>query len=939
MTTQTPVPSSGPEHARGAATDEPVTHDHLWWERYRGWPTWAHVLTAVGVSFVLVLAAALAGAVHLYRNPLPQTSGEIELAGLDAAVEVFRDEHGVPQVYADTDADLVRAQGYVHAQERFFEMDVRRHATAGRLAELFGSDGLSSDKMVRTMGWRRVAQAELGLVSAETRGLLDAYADGVNAYLSRNTPGEIALEYTLLGLTGLEYVPEKWSAVDSLAWLKAMAWDLRGNMDDEIARAVSALDNDEDAVATLWPAYDAQARRPIVTEGRVVDGRFTTTPPGEDVDTDGRGVGVEPATAGRSQGSTGSTGSKGGTDSTGSADGTDGADDTGAGDTAPADAAEAVRAALDGTSRALDGVVPLLGTGEGLGSNAWAVSGERSATGKPLLANDPHLGTSQPGIWTQMGLHCRTVSTSCTLDVSGFTFAGFPGVIIGHNGEIAWGFTNLDPDVTDLYLEKVEGNNVLRDGESVPLEVRTELIEVRGEDDFVLRVRETVHGPLVSDVDQDASSVGANAALAAPEPEPGSVDADFRGPYAVSLAWTALTPGTTADAVFAMNRADDWDSFRAAAELFEVPAQNLVYADRAGNIGYQAPGRVPLRRKGHDGRTPAAGWDSRNDWTGKFVPYDALPSVLNPSDGLVVTANQAVVDDDYPYFLSDDWDRGYRAQRIRDLLEEEPQMSVERMAEIQLDAHNPAADVLVPRLLELRGLDAYVREGVDLLADWDRQDDADSAAAAFFNLTWEQVMRRTFDDDLRARVRPTGNSRWVQVVTDLLERPDDPFWDDRSTEGVVEDRDAVLRDSLSDARREITRRQSVRPSEWTWGHHHRLDLTHSTLGTSGIGFVERLFNRDGHEVSGGPNDVNATAWDSSVGTGVTSAPSMRMVVSLGDLDDSRWVNLTGVSGHPASPHYDDQTELYVRGETLPWRWSRQAVTEASEEKLVLTPQD
>lgn len=901
MTTQTPAPSSSPESSGSAAT-----HEHPWWDRYRGWPAWAHVLTAVAAAFALVIVATLAGAAHLYRNPLPQTSGEVELPGLDAAVEVFRDEHGVPQVYADSDTDLMRAQGYVHAQERFFEMDVRRHATAGQLAELFGADALASDKVVRTMGWRRVAQAELGLVSADTRSLLGAYADGVNAYLSQRTPGEIAFEYTLLGFSGLEYVPRKWTAVDSLAWLKAMAWDLRGNMDDEIARAVAALDNDEDAMATLWPAYDAEARQPIVTEGRVVDGRFTTTPPVDGSTTTGPGFGGDPAGRVDLQ--------------------------------VPGGATAAVKAALESTSRALDQVVALLGTGEGLGSNAWAVSGERSATGKPLLANDPHLGTSQPGIWTQMGLHCRTVGPGCTLDVSGFTFAGFPGVIIGHNGDIAWGFTNLDPDVTDLYLEKVEGNNTLRDGKSVPLEVRTEIIRVRGADNFTLRVRETVHGPLLSDVDQDASSVGANAALAAPEPVPGSVEADFRGPYAVALAWTALTPGTTADAVFAINRADDWASFRKAAQHFEVPAQNLLYADRAGNIGYQAPGRVPLRRKGHDGRTPVAGWDSGNDWTGKYVPFEALPSVLNPSDGLVVSANQAVVGDDYPYFLGDDWDRGYRAQRIRDLLEAEGSMTVEQMAEIQLDAHNPAADALVPTLLELDGLDAYVREGVDLLATWDRQDHVDSAAAAFFNLTWEQVMRRTFDDDLRVRVRPTGGSRWVQVMTDLLQRSDDPFWDDRTTEDVVEDRDTILRASLVEARREITRRQSVRPSRWTWGHHHRLDLVHQTLGTSGIGFVERLFNRTDHEVAGGPTAVNATAWNSAEGPRVTTAPSMRMVVSLADFDDSRWVNLTGVSGHPASPHYDDQTELYVRGETLPWHWSRQQVASASQEKLVLTPQ-
>src|SRR5690606_24872051 len=215
----------------------------------------------------------------------------------------------------------------------------------------------------------------------------------------------------------------------------------------------------------------------------------------------------------------------------------------------------------------------------------------------------PHLGTSQPGIWAQMGLHCRARTSDCTLDVSGFTFAGLPGVVIGHNAEIAWGFTNLGPDVTDLYLERVEGEHWTHGGRKRPLKVRTETIEVRGEDDFELRVRSTDHGPLISDVAQEASSLGANAAARAGLAQ-GSAQALTGEPYAVALAWTALEPGTTADAVFALNRASDWDSFREAASLFDVPAQNLVYADTSGNIGYQAPGKVPVRGPGHDGRTP-----------------------------------------------------------------------------------------------------------------------------------------------------------------------------------------------------------------------------------------------------------------------------------------------------------------------------------------------
>ncbi len=302
-----------------------------------------------------------------------------------------------------------------------------------------------------------------------------------------------------------------------------------------------------------------------------------------------------------------------------------------------------------------------LGRGDGLGSNSWVVDGEHSSTGAPLLANDPHLGVGMPGIWIQVGLHCRTVSDACPFDVSGFTFSGVPGVIIGHNADIAWGFTNLGPDVTDLYVERVRDDEWFRDGEWQPLRTRTETIEVAGGDDETLEVRSTAHGPLLSDVADDLQDVADDA----------DVDRSGVGPdedYGLALQWTALEPGRTADAIFDLNLAGDWDEFREAVSSFEVPAQNLVYADREGHIGYQAPGRIPIRKSGNDGRMPAAGWLPENDWTGDFVPFDGLPRVVDPADGVIVTANQAVVGEDYPYFLTGDWDQGYRSQRIRDVL-------------------------------------------------------------------------------------------------------------------------------------------------------------------------------------------------------------------------------------------------------------------------------
>ncbi|MDO9497868.1 MAG: penicillin acylase family protein, partial [Nocardioides sp.] len=567
-------------------TEDPAPKRRAW-QSFIRLPRALRLSTYLAVALVLLLVAGLVTFVVLARRPLPQTSGTLELPGLEAEVEVVRDEHGIPQLYGDSMADLLRAQGYVHAQERFFEMDVRRHATAGRLAEMFGEDALESDLYVRTMGWRRVAARELALINPDTRAALDDYADGVNAFLAESSPSEIALEYTVLNAGGLDYRPEEWTAVDSLAWLKAMAWDLRGNMVEEIDRVLTMDAVGAERAAELYPAYPSGEHAPIVGQGAVVDGVFE-----QDATTGGtRNPQRTPFTA-------------------------------------------AQRAPFARLQAGLDRLPSWLGRGDGVGSNSWVVDGDHSATGEPLLANDPHLGVGLPGVWMQMGLHCRELSEACPLDVSGVTFSGVPGVIIGHNADIAWGFTNLGPDVTDLFVERVAGDTWRYDGKARPLQVRTETIEVADGDDVELTVRSTAHGPILSAVDD----VLADVAEVAPVERPPTDE------YAVSLAWTALQPGTTADAVLALNLATDWDSFRSAIADFGVPAQNIVYADREGHIGYQASGRVPIRKSGNDGVLPSAGWRPENDWTGEFVPYDGLPNVLDPEEGFVVTANQAVID-------------------------------------------------------------------------------------------------------------------------------------------------------------------------------------------------------------------------------------------------------------------------------------------------------
>ncbi len=859
------------------------TTSTTWRQSFLGWPRPVRWTAYGAAGLVLLLVAGLVTGVVLVRRPLPQTTGELVVPGLTGDVTVIRDAHGIPQLYGDSIDDLMRAQGYVHAQERFFEMDVRRHATAGRLAEMFGKGALLSDEFVRTMDWRGIAEQELALVKPETRAALESYADGVNAYLDRNSPAQIAVEYTVLNAGGLDYRPEPWTAVDSLAWLKAMAWDLRGNMQDEIDRVLALADHSAAQVAELYPAYPFDEHAPIVGQGAVVDGVFE-----QDATSGGTRNPQRPAyTAG-------------------------------------------ARRSLERLRRGLARMPALLGRGDGIGSNSFVVDGAHAETGAPLLANDPHLATSLPGVWMQMGLHCTTVSDACPLDVSGFTFSGVPGVVIGHNADIAWGFTNLGPDVTDLYLERIVGDDRWRyGGRLLKLRTRTETIKVSGADDVTLTVRSTRHGPLLSDVSDEMATVGREA--------PAGSGANRGDGFAVALQWTALHPSPTADAILELDTATDWTSFRAAAADFAVPAQNLVYADRAGHIGYQAPGRIPIRKSGNDGLLPAAGWRPENDWTGDYVPFDGLPNVLDPAEGFVVTANQAAIGPDYPYRLTDDWDRGYRSQRIRDLIGQQPQLSVSDLLVIQLDDQNPMAPTLTPYLLDAKLPSGYYSAGQGLLRDWDFGQPADSAAAAYYNVVWSNLLALTFHDDLPEELWPDGGQRWFAVVSQLLRKPTDPWWDDTTTDDVRETRDDIIAAAMTAARDELTERQSLDPQRWSWGHLHRLDLHNQTLGESGVGPVEWLVNRGPWAVGGGSSTVDATSWDAAKGYDVTSAPSMRMVVSLADFDQSRWINLTGVSGHPFDAHYTDQTDLWARGESLPWRSSRAAVERDGHETLTLVP--
>jgi penicillin amidase len=825
-------------------------------------PKWKRRLGIVAGILAVLLLSGSAVISWSAKRPFPRTDGRVVLADLDAPVDIYRDEMGIPHIYATTTHDLFLAQGYVHAQDRFWQMDVWRHIGAGRLAEMFGADQIETDEFLRTLGWERIAREEWDLASPEMRSILEAYAAGVNAYLAERSPAELSFEYSVLELVNHSYTPAPWEPINTLTWAKALAWELRGNMDSEIERSLLAAVLTPAQLDDLYPPYPAV--HPVIVGGDY--GVATAAVP------------------------------------------------------VPAPVHAALLEEVATGFATLDRLLP--GGADGIGSNSWAIAGSRTASGAPILANDPHLASQMPSIWYQIGLHC---TGDCPYNVAGFSFAGAPGVVIGHNESIAWGFTNLGPDVMDLFIERVNPENPNQyevNGEWRDMEVSTETIAVGGGDPVAVTVRSTRHGPLITDSYGLLEDFTTEAGI------------DLPADYAIAVQWTALQPGRTFEAILGLDLAQDWEQFRAALRLFEVPSQNMLYADVAGNIGYQAPGLIPIRASG-DGRFPVPGWTDDHEWTG-FVPFDELPHVFNPSAGYIVTANNSVTGPDYPYLITHDWNYGYRARRIVDLVAGAAGVTLADIAAMQNDTYDLNAQAIVPYLLNIGVSDPIEQAARDVLAGWDFRTGVDSAGAAVFGAIWSEMLAATFDDELPEDLEARGGSRWFVVVGNLLAIPTSAWWDDLATP-EREDRDAILRRTISAAIDDLSDRLGDDPTAWRWGALHTLTFENQTLGDSGIGIIESRFNRGPYETPGGKDIVNAIGWDVPDGFAVNWLPSMRMIVDLGDLGNSLTVHTTGQSGHAFHEHYTDMVELWRDGEYYPMYWERAAVEAASADHLVLAP--
>lgn len=872
----------------------------------RAW-RWLKRILLVVLVLVLVVVVAVGGLFGwLVVRGMPQRDGVAHIPGLSADVRVVRDQYGIPNIYASTTEDLFRAQGWTHASERMWQMEVWRRIGAGRLSELFGDSTLANDRFIRTLGWRQAAEKDWTVMSDEGKRAVQAYADGVNAWL--DTHGDLPLPFVIAGFLGpggglAGFHPEHWTPIDTLTWQKVQAWSLGDNYGNELARAVMLERGLTTAqIDELTPPYDPS--RPIITSDTGYE-RSTG--------------GVMPATAARTA-------------------------EAAVPSHLSASAASGMLAAADSLRREL----AFVGAGPSLaGSNGLVVAPALSATGGALLANDPHLEISMPSVWYLVGLHCQPVGPGCPYDEAGAGFPGVPGLVLGHNSRIAWGLTNVGPDVQDTFEERVDPadpTHYLYKGQSLPFDVRHETIHVSGGPDVELDVRSTVHGPVISDEDstfKPTSDDGAGVGQAG---------------YAYTLQWTAtIQPDRTLDAVLGVNRAHNWDEFRAALRLFGAPSQTFLYADVDGNIGVQIPGLIPIRASG-DGAYIAPGEDGSHDWTG-FVPFDQLPSLYNPSSGLIVAANNQPAALDAPVFIGTDFDPGWRAARIHELLANGVPITTDTLRAVQ-------GDVLLTRAVPVLGVLRNVPttpDGVMLreLLDSNVVPDCttDSAECAAYEDFEYWLERGVFADELGSGTGPTdagwryvGTEAAHEFLTRLVADPSDRWWDDVSTADTVETRDQIVGAALDKAATELKNALGSDPSKWIWGRIHTATFQEQTLGTSGIGPLEWIFNEGPYSAPGSCTTVYkvcgniASDWPVGDETGdletrfaAASSPSYRLVVDLKNLDDATIIQTTGQSGVPFDAHYGDFIERWLANEPVPLPWTPDAVNATSRQTLTLSP--
>jgi penicillin G amidase len=793
------------------------------------------------LGVVLVVAGAIAYAYYVGHSALPQLDGRLPVSGLTSMVTVTRDGHGVPTIEAAGLEDLFFAQGYVTAQDRLWQMDVMRRFGGGELSEILGEDLLKVDREQKVLGLRAAATKALQTASRRDRSFFEAYARGVNAYISSRVHN-LPIEFRILG-----YAPTQWKPEDSLVIANEMVKDLNYHyFYDALAREKILAKLGPDLTADLYVNRSWHDRPPTVM-------REDLNPPENAGDSDDE-------------------------------DNEDSPDNS---------VTQKVPAWLENAAT------------EGLpvnGSNDWVVSGTHTVTGKPLLSNDMHLGHQMPNLWYEAHLHAGN------LDVAGVTLPGMPYVIVGHNQRIAWGFTNVGPTVTDVYIENFNGQGAYQTpGGWAQPEHRTEVIHVKGKPDVNVDVRITRHGPIVTEI----------------------VSGETRP---LALRWTLYD--SLHIPFLEVNEAQNWQDFRRAFSQLDAPGQNVVFADVDGNIGYQTTGKVPIRAAG-DGSLPVGGADNAHEWT-SYIPFEKLPSIYNPPSGIIGTANGRITPDNYPNSVSMEWEAPWRTERIYRVLQSGRQFSMADMLALQNDVHSEAEQFAAERFVyavdHATKPSARAKQAADLMRSWDGRMLASSAAPTIAENSILELRRLLLEPKLGSAPADSKQadtvlnwktyswemrSVWLENI--LLHRPK------RWLPEAFPNYDELLTAAVDAAVNGPTVPKDL--ASWRWGAFNALEIQHPILGK--IPVIRRWSGPGVQEQSGSGYTVKAVTRH--------HGPSERFTANLADLDQSTLNTVTGQGGNFLSPYYMDQWKAWYEGTTFTLPFSAKAVEATKAHRLILEP--